>query len=135
MSNKNHKYEWDKANTVKKTFKFMRDKDKDILDHLEAQPNMIAYIKRLIREDMTAENDVEEDFFEYEPDHYEIEEFNKVNEKYKDIDTEGMSQEELDRYYENMSTEMANARLRAYVKRNLDVAKALRAKVAKKREE
>ena len=43
---------WDKANTKKIAIKFMVKTEKDLLDHLDKQPNKAGYIKQLIREDM-----------------------------------------------------------------------------------
>ena len=46
---------WDAANTRKIMFKFMREKDADILAQLDKQPNKIEYLRRLIREDIARE--------------------------------------------------------------------------------
>lgn len=40
-----------KENTVTKSLRFFPG-DKDVLEHLEKQPNMAGYIKELIRRDM-----------------------------------------------------------------------------------
>lgn len=46
---------WDAANTRKIMFKFMRETDADILEQLDKQPSKIAYLRRLIREDIARE--------------------------------------------------------------------------------
>lgn len=46
---------WDAANTRKIMFKFMRERDADILEQLDKQPNKIDYLRRLIREDIARE--------------------------------------------------------------------------------
>lgn len=46
---------WDKENTRNFRLKVMRTTEADILDRLEAQPNVSGYIKRLIREDIERE--------------------------------------------------------------------------------
>lgn len=43
---------YDKANTKQVKFKFNLKTDADILDHLQSQPNIQGYIKRIIREDI-----------------------------------------------------------------------------------
>ena len=45
-------YKWDKENTRKVTMKLNRNTDADIIARLEDEPNMMAYLKRLIREDI-----------------------------------------------------------------------------------
>ena len=45
---------WDKNNTKQVKFKFNLRTDADILNHLQAQPNIQGYIKRLIREDIAS---------------------------------------------------------------------------------
>ena len=46
---------WDKDNTKQVKFKFNLRTDADILAHLEAQPNVQGYVKRLIRADIAAQ--------------------------------------------------------------------------------
>ena len=50
---------YDKANTVKKTFKFNIKTDADILKKLAAVQNQSGYIKGLIRDDIRKENENE----------------------------------------------------------------------------
>lgn len=50
-----YQYEWEKRNCTKKTFKFTNNTDADIISHLDKQPNMLGYIKRIIREDIERE--------------------------------------------------------------------------------
>ena len=42
---------YDKANMVSKAVKFSPN-ERDLLEHLEKQPNMSGYLKELIRRDM-----------------------------------------------------------------------------------
>lgn len=51
---------YDKANMVRKVVKFSPN-ERDLLEHLEKQPNMSGYIKGLIRRDMEAGHDCEGD--------------------------------------------------------------------------
>lgn len=39
-----------------KGFSFDTEKDKEIIEHLEKQPNMSSYIKELVRKDMNKES-------------------------------------------------------------------------------
>lgn len=43
---------WDKDNTRQVKFKFNLRTDADILSHLDAQPNIQGYVKKLIRDDI-----------------------------------------------------------------------------------
>lgn len=43
---------WDRENTKQVKFKFNIRTDADILAHLEAQPNIQGYVKKLIRDDI-----------------------------------------------------------------------------------
>lgn len=45
-------YKYDKANTTQIHFKLNNKTDKDIIEHLNKQPNKQGYIKELIRKDM-----------------------------------------------------------------------------------
>lgn len=45
-------YESDKKHCRVFTFKFVKNRDQDIIDRLESIPNKQAYIKRLIRDDL-----------------------------------------------------------------------------------
>ena len=47
--------EWDKANSITVSIRFMRRTEADILLKLEGQENKSAYIKALIRKDIKAE--------------------------------------------------------------------------------
>ena len=46
---------YDKANMVGKVVKFS-PRERDLLEHLQKQPNMSGYIKQLIRRDMEEQN-------------------------------------------------------------------------------
>lgn len=52
---------WDKDNTKQVKFKFNLRTDADILAHLEAQPSVQGYVKRLIRADIAAQAEKEAD--------------------------------------------------------------------------
>ena len=45
-------YKWDKENTRMVKLKLNRNTDADIIARLEDEPNMMAYLKRLIRDDI-----------------------------------------------------------------------------------
>ena len=47
--------EYDRNNTRRINLKLNNKTDKDIIEHLERQPNIQGYLKRLIREDMKRE--------------------------------------------------------------------------------
>ena len=44
--------EWDKENTRRIRFKLNLRTDADILEKLDAEPNLAGYLKRLVREDI-----------------------------------------------------------------------------------
>lgn len=48
---------WDRENTRQIKFKFNLRTDSDILNHLDAQPNVQGYVKKLIRADIAAQAD------------------------------------------------------------------------------
>ena len=51
------KREWEKANTVRMSFKFQKSTDADILAYLKTQPSMQGAIKEALRERMRLESE------------------------------------------------------------------------------
>lgn len=45
-------YKWKKANTRCINVRFNLERDKEVLDHIDKQPNKADYIRRLILEDI-----------------------------------------------------------------------------------
>ena len=53
--NKENDYAWRKSNIRRYSFTINKTNDKDVLDHLEKQPNKREYLIGLIRKDMKAD--------------------------------------------------------------------------------
>lgn len=52
-----YKAKYDKENTVQVKFKFNKNTDQDIIEHLNKQNNKQGYIKKLIRKDIGKEDE------------------------------------------------------------------------------